>query len=134
MPPASSVSEISEAEAVMRVQFPEDLRKLLFRHDGSGEFSISPYKIGGGNQRFMPLKTIVATWKRMVKIGATLEKDGEFGEQTGPIKQNYWNKRWIPFTENGCGDNIFLDLDPDKEGALGQVVDWWHEKGESTFQ
>jgi cell wall assembly regulator SMI1 len=134
LPPGASASAISKAEATMRVKFPADLRKLLLRHDGSGKYFISPYKIGGGGQTFMALKDIIGTWKCMVDIGADFENQGEFGEQKGPIKQNYWNKRWIPFTENGCGDNIVIDLDPPDEGTLGQVVDWWHEGGVSTFQ
>ncbi len=118
----------------MRVEFPEDFRKLLLRHNGSSKYHISPYKIGGGGRTFMALKDIVGTWKDMVDIGGDFEKDGYFGEQNGPVKQNYWNKRWIPFTENGCGDNIVIDLDPPDEGTLGQIVDWWHEGGVSTFQ
>jgi cell wall assembly regulator SMI1 len=134
LPPGASASAISEAESVMRVDFPDDFRRFFLRHDGSGSYFVSPYKIGGGGQTIMALKAIVRTWKRMVEIGADFEKDGEFGEQTGPVKPNYWNKRWFPFTENGCGDNIYLDLDPAEDGTVGQVVDWWHEGGVSTCQ
>jgi len=134
LPAGASARAISQAEGVMHVEFPDDFRRLLLRHDGSGKYFISPYKIGGGEQSFLPLKNVIATWKGMVEIGTDFEKHGEFGEQTGPIKKNYWNTRWIPFTENGCGDNIFIDLDPAESGTSGQVVDWWHEGGVSTFQ
>jgi cell wall assembly regulator SMI1 len=43
------------------------------------------------------------------------------------------NPRWIPITENQCGDNIFLDLDPDEGGSVGQIVDWWHEQALSKL-
>ena len=134
LPPGVSVSAIDNAEISMGVELPEDFRRLLLRHDGSGNHCISPYKIGGGAQYFMALQNIIRTWEGMVVIAVEFESDGEFGEQTGPIKKNYWNKRWIPFTENGCGDNIIIDLDPPDEGTLGQVVDWWHEGGVSTYQ
>jgi cell wall assembly regulator SMI1 len=134
LPRGVSASAIRKAEAAMRVKFPEDFRKLLLRHDGSGKHFISPYKIGSGGQTFLALKDIIGTWKCMVDIGADFENQGEFGKQKGPIKPNYWNKRWISFTENGCGDNIVIDLDPPDEGTLGQVVDWWHEGGVTTFQ
>jgi cell wall assembly regulator SMI1 len=134
LPAGASARAISQAEVVMGIEFPDDFRRLLLRHDGSGNYFISPYKVGGGEQSFLALKDVTATWKGMVEIGADFEKDGEFGEQIGPIKQSYWNKRWIPFTENGCGDNIFIDLDPAESGSPGQVVDWWHEGGVSTFQ
>lgn len=134
LPPGASENAICEAEAIMQVAFPEELRKLLLRHDGSGKNSISPYKIGGGSQTFMALKDIIETWKCMIEIGADFENQGEFGKQTGPIKRNYWNKSWIPVTENGCGDNIVIDLDPPAEGTIGQAIDWWHEGGVSTIQ
>jgi cell wall assembly regulator SMI1 len=134
LPPGASASAISEAESILRVDFPADFRNLLLRHDGSGRCFISPYKNGGGDQTFMALKDTVGLAKGMVEIGADLEKGGEFGTQSGPIKRNYWNARWIPFAENGCGDNLFLDLDPAEDGTPGQIVDWWHEGGVSTFQ
>ena len=134
LPPGATSEAISDAEALMHVEFPDDLRKLLLRHDGCGSYYISPYKIGGGGQTFMPIKDIIATWKCMTDIGADFARDGEFGEQTGPIKRNYWNMRWIPITDNGCGDNIIIDLDPPEEGTLGQIVDWGHEGGVTTFQ
>jgi cell wall assembly regulator SMI1 len=118
----------------MQVEFPDDLRRYLTRHDGSGDFFISPYKIGGGGQMLMALEGIVAIWHHLVDAAVDLEKSGEFGEQIGPVKQNYWNRRWVPFTENGCGDYIFVDLDPGNDGTVGQIVDWWHEKAQSTFQ
>ncbi len=134
LPAGASEAAIKKAEAAMKVQFPDDFRKLLLRHDGSGDFFVSPYKIGGGGQTFLSLKQIVDTWKFMVKIGREFDEAGEDSEQKGPIKHTYYSKLWIPFTENGCGDNIFIDLDPPEDGTLGQVVDWWHEGGVSTFQ
>ena len=72
----------------------------------------------------------------MCKIGADFEKtepDYGFGVQEGPIKRNYWNRRWIPFAENQCGDNIYLDLDPAEGGNVGQIVDWWTDRGLSKL-
>lgn len=125
---------IREAESAMCVELPDDFRKFLQRHNGSGAFSIKPYKIGGGSQYFMAIKDIVGMRANMAELGARFEGKEDFGEQDGPIKENHWNKSWIPFTENQCGDHIFIDLDPPEEGTLGQVVDWWHETALSTFQ
>src|SRR5262245_37977441 len=79
LPPGVSASAISEAEATLSVEFPDDFRKLLLRHDGSGRYFVSPYKIGGGGQTFMALKDIIGLCKGMTEIGADFEKDGEFG-------------------------------------------------------
>jgi cell wall assembly regulator SMI1 len=134
LPAAANSKAISQAEATMGVSLPGDFRRFLSRHDGSGPCFISPYKIGGGPQRFLALHEIALLCQGMTEIGADFEMQGEFGTQTGPVKRNYWNSRWIPFTDNGCGDNIFIDLDPSEGCTIGQIVDWWHEGGVSTFQ
>ena len=36
-------------------------------------------------------------------------------------------------TDNERGDNIFTDFDPPEAGTFGQMVDWWHEGGQSTL-
>ncbi len=99
--PAGARSEaIKQAEETMGVRLPNDFRRFVARHDGSGPYFITPYKIGGGDRRFLPLKEISDLWQGMTEIGADFEKQGEFGTQTGPIKCNYWNTRWIPLTDN----------------------------------
>ncbi len=134
LPPGAPAAAILHAETELGLQFPGDLRRFLLRHDGSPGHVISPYKLGGGGQSFMAIADIVATAKLMVEIGASFEQEGEFGQQTGPVKPHYWNRQWIPFTDDGCGDNIVVDLDPGAGGTVGQIVDWCHEGGVSTYQ
>jgi cell wall assembly regulator SMI1 len=134
LPAGATPQAIQQAETALQVEFPDDLRKLLLRHDGSGPYCISPYEMGGGDQTLMAVKDIVACSKLMADIGQDFEQDGKFGEQIGPIKRSYWNRGWIPFSDSGCGDNLVIDMEPPEQGTLGQVLDWCHEGGVSTFQ
>jgi cell wall assembly regulator SMI1 len=133
LPPGASTEAIASAEATLGVALPEDFRQFLLHHNGSGPYFFTPYQLGGACQNFMPLDDILRIWKGMMEVRVEFDRDGEFGEQKGPIKRRYWNARWIPFAENGGGDNIVIDLDPRPEGTSGQIVDWWHEGGVSTF-
>ena len=133
LPLGISPDLIAQAEAAMGVELPHDMQRFYSRHNGSGVFSISPYKIGGGAQRFLALGDIIELWETMVRIGTDFERDGDRGMQKGPIKDNYWNRNWIPFMDNQGGDNIFVDLDPADGGTVGQIVDWWHEGAVSTY-
>ncbi len=40
------------------------------------------------------------------------------------IKTTYLSKNWIPFSCDGTGGNLYLDLDPDKKGNIGQIIGW----------
>src|SRR5256885_1627586 len=90
LPAGASPDAIRQAEAEMGMEFPEDLRRLLLRHDGSGDFFIYPYKLGGGVQTFLALEKIVRTWKEMVENCGDFER--EDGQQAGPVKANCWNR------------------------------------------
>ncbi|MEO0414502.1 MAG: SMI1/KNR4 family protein, partial [Verrucomicrobiota bacterium] len=50
------------------------------------------------------------------------------------VRNDWWNKKWIPFTYNGCGDHHCLDLDPSDEGARGQVIRMWHDMAERPVE
>lgn len=133
LPAGASTRALQDAELKMSVTLPADLRTSLLRHDGSGPYYFSTSSTAGGDQRFLKLSDVVGLWQGMTELGQSFENDGEFGEQVGPVKKHYWNRRWVPIAENGGGDNVFVDLDPPKDGTIGQVVDWWHEGGVSTF-
>jgi cell wall assembly regulator SMI1 len=133
LPAGASARALDRAGQQLGVALPEDFRRWLGRHDGSGPCFLQSDKLGGGEQRFLALAEIVALAQSMWEIAADFESHGEFGTQHGPIQPSYWNRRWIPLADNGCGDNIVLDLDPPSGGTPGQLVDWWHEGGVSTL-
>ncbi|HEY8958790.1 SMI1/KNR4 family protein [Chitinophaga sp.] len=43
------------------------------------------------------------------------------------IKNDWWNPLWIPFTGDGFGNHLCIDLDPAPEGKHGQVITFWHD-------
>ncbi|MBO7776747.1 SMI1/KNR4 family protein [Burkholderia pseudomallei] len=43
------------------------------------------------------------------------------------MKDDWYNLKWIPFTHDGSGIRLCLDLDPAEGGTLGQVVRIWHD-------
>jgi cell wall assembly regulator SMI1 len=134
LPSGASEEAIKEVEALMKVALPPEVRKFYGRHDGSGSRSISPWEDGFGQVYFLSLEKMASTWEFMCETGKHFEEEeDDFGTQIGPIKENYWNPAWIPFAENQCGDNFFLDFDPAKGGVSGQVVDWWHEQARSKL-
>jgi cell wall assembly regulator SMI1 len=70
---------------------------------------------------------VLDLWQAMALVGEAMAV--ERGSPDGPIGDDWWNSRWVPLTENECGDMICLDFAPAPGGIVGQVIDWWHEQG-----
>jgi cell wall assembly regulator SMI1 len=134
LPAGADEETLKHAETILKITLPSTVSAFYQRHNGSGQICVSPWIDGGGPLYFVSLDNMIATWQGMCQISADFEQNEEdFGIQEGPIKRHYWSQLWIPITENQCGDNVFLDLDPDEGGNVGQIVDWWHEKGQSKL-
>ena len=46
----------------------------------------------------------------------------------GCIKQRYADLKWIPICEDGSGNHIGVDLDPDVNGKVGQVINFGRDE------
>lgn len=133
LPKGVSLDAIHEFETATEISLPQSLRDFYLRHDGTGDCFFGPYEIGGGDQGFLSLQQSLGNWQSMCEIGSESEDLGMYGEQEGPVRKKHWHNKWIPLTDNGCGDYIYIDFDPDTNGTVGQIVDWWHEPAKSTF-
>jgi predicted DNA-binding WGR domain protein/cell wall assembly regulator SMI1 len=109
----ASADEIAEFEKELGAQLPQTLKELLMWRSGDG--SCERFV---GNWALMSLKSIAGTWKGLKK----LLENGEFEDR----EENWWNTAWVPFLENGGGDNLCIDV----KGAVeeeGAVICFWHD-------
>jgi cell wall assembly regulator SMI1 len=129
LPSGASKAEINRAERGLGCQLPEDVRESYRIHNGSNGIWLF-------QQGFlMPLGdaashssdyTVVGLWTGMLQC-AEMMNDAR-GTPRGPIKSAWWNRNWIPLTENKGGDYICVDLVPESGGLVGQIIDWSHEQ------
>jgi cell wall assembly regulator SMI1 len=116
--------EIQQVESIVGLHFPADLRQSYRLHNGSRDQVLFPYGF-----HLLSLDGIVAQWKMWL----SLVQAGTFASAkpvpTGPIKQIWWNPKWIPLTHNAGGDHQCSDMDPDKGGTVGQIIKFSHEVG-----
>jgi cell wall assembly regulator SMI1 len=124
-PPATD-QQIAELEKSLRVVLPEDYVTCLKIHNGQSQ------EIGGlfDGSEFLSTDEILVQWS----VWKELLDSGEFaGINSDPatgVKNDWWNARWIPFTHNGGGDHLCLDLAPETSGSSGQVIAMWHDSSE----
>jgi cell wall assembly regulator SMI1 len=79
----------------------------------------------------LSIDEIIRQWE---KWDSLLE---QFHDEDGPytsdpdegVKNSWWNPLWVPFTHDGSGNHICIDLDPDTKGTWGQVIQMWHDSG-----
>ncbi len=118
-------AQIKALEQRLDVKLPEDFIECLKLHDGQrGE---ADWLFSGSE--FLSSQRILEEWA----IWKDLLDGGDFfGAKTEPeagIKAVWWSPKWIPFTYNGAGDHLCLDLDPASQGRSGQVITLWHDDG-----
>ncbi|MGB5792501.1 SMI1/KNR4 family protein [Poseidonibacter sp.] len=123
-PPASD-DEIEELTRTIGVDLPEDFISVLKIHNGQKGESAWLFD----SQEFLSTKRIIEEfniWKNLLDK----ELQGKVSNPDDGVKNDWWNKKWIPITSDGCGDHYCLDLSPSPTGTKGQVITLWYESSE----
>ena len=123
-PPGSDAS-IQILEQKIGIKLPIDFVECLKVHDGQkgkqeGLFS---------GLEFLSSARILAEWMVWQRLFKNGDFDGLQAQSGAGVQSVWWNPRWIPFTYNGAGDHLCLDLDPASGGQVGQVIAIWHDDG-----
>lgn len=122
----ASPEQIVAFEEFVGQPVPADVRESYSLHNGTG----GRFLIYFGE--LMTLDSIEKMWQR---YGEWQKADGYgIGDDwktsaKGPIKPYWWSPSRIPLTDNGGGDPVFLDLDPARNGRIGQLLEYSHETG-----
>lgn len=140
-PAGASEAELQKADATMGLELPEDVRASYKCHNGTynqiclwGDMALMPITpLRNDNKRRHTLRSVsvVEEWgllKRYLEEGVFVGDDF-VNDPSGPIKICWWNTKWVPLTDNQCGDYSCLDMDPAEGGKEGQIIDWGHEGG-----
>lgn len=120
MPPGATEEELKAAEAVMGVEFPEDVKDSYRCHDGL------PSVLIGWHTALYSLGEMVDDWRERADDAG--EPPEEEWEEDGEIRRDVsWSAGWIPIIGIGNGDVICIDLDPPAPARRGQIIEVSHE-------
>jgi cell wall assembly regulator SMI1 len=141
LPPPVSEDAIKALESQLGVALPEEFKASYRIHDGLGESKLlrlerhqyPQYQVYGIWHEtvwdWLPLEAIAPTYTQTLTIYKDIFPEAAFKQVAGvtslkgPVKSHRWNERWIPFQNlNGSDIVTYLDLDPDKGGTQGQII------------
>lgn len=113
--PAATPAEIDAFEAATGIPMPGELRALLELANGA------PAAFNG---QFLGVEGIISGWESWKQIydDWTLEELLEFGSDGDLTRGIYTMPRWIPFSDDFCGNHYYIDLAPGPGGVVGQVI------------
>ena len=124
--PGATEEQIARVEAALSVALPADYKASCRIHDG--QLDINDNLMDG--REFLGLDRVQQEWeiwKGLLETGEIAEFESD---PIGPIRNDWWNTRWIPITSDGAGDYDCLDLAPAQGGDSGQVIDFLHDDGQ----
>lgn len=124
--PAASTATIIELERQLSAVLPSDYVECLKVHDGQAPDSAWLFEEG----EFLSSHRVARRWKIWNDLWVAGEFDGVDAKVDPGVGNQWWSPGWIPFTYNGAGDHLCLDLTPAAGGAIGQIITVWHDDPE----
>lgn len=128
-PPATD-AEITTLEQQLGVTLPADYVQVLRQHNGQRGLADGLFD----GQEFLSTQNVLAQWQIWKGLHDTGEFQALHSSPAAGVRDDWWNPRWIPFTHDGSGNHLCLDLDPAEDGSVGQVIAMWHDAAERTVE
>jgi len=121
--PGATESQIDWAESMLEIKLPDDFLEFYKIHNG--QIANTQGIIDG--EELLSLEHIVAEWK--LWQGVTL--NGAFANALANadegVQEDWFNLSWVPFTNDGSGNHLCLDMAPAPRGYWGQIIRIWHD-------
>ncbi|WP_256978378.1 SMI1/KNR4 family protein [Burkholderia sp. HI2500] len=120
--PASD-DAIAALQTALGTRLPDAFVDSLRIHDGQADSGDEFY----GSDALLSAHEILAQWRIWKGLVDGGDFDGVESEPDPGIGDDWYNLKWIPFTHDGSGNHLCIDLDPAEGGCSGQVIRVWHD-------
>ena len=130
----ASETDFTQLEQLTQTRLPEDFKAVYRVFNGQAD--VDAYVFDG--EEWLSLARMAEEWEVWKDLldndtfsdgGKAFSSDAETG-----IKPVWWSDKWLPFTYDGAGNHLCLDLDPTAEGTYGQVIRMWHDDAERSIE
>lgn len=121
-PPATQ-ADIQDLEKTLGTALPQSFIDCLKVHNG--QKGKAEWLFDG--HQFLSVADIKMNWLIWNDLLEEGDFDGQISTPDRQIQSDWWRKDWIPFSYNGSGDHMCLDLAPTEDGNKGQVINFFHD-------
>lgn len=121
--------EIRVLERELGVSLPDEFITSLKIHNGQRDPYAGDFADG---EALLDVAGILKEWGNWRYLVTSGDFDGITSGPDDGVKDDWYNLKWIPFTHNGCGDHLCIDLDPAPGGTVGQIIRVWHDDDSRT--
>lgn len=131
--PGAKAQQLAALQAMLPgAVLPDDFQALYLWHDGQRmEANSGPWY----GMNFLPLEQVMrelTDWRDVVESFTPQEweeiNSGMASTPQGYVKREYSNPYWVPFAYDWAGNYLGIDLDPDTQGAPGQVINFGRDE------
>lgn len=128
LPKPATLGEVERLEKAIGRNLPQIVRDIYMIHNGVG----MPSSLRGMASPRIMLSTedVAVTWRERQALTAKVDTAVLPGEG---VQSVWYHSGWIPISEDDAGNCRCLDLEPDEHGALGQIVNFWHDGPERSL-
>ncbi|MBD2489836.1 SMI1/KNR4 family protein [Aulosira sp. FACHB-615] len=127
-PPASE-DEILHLQTVLGYEIPAEMQTLYRLNNGESREGRGIFY----GLQFLSLSEVERnwlSWKEIIEDGLESLNDFCTSYPEGVIQSVYAHEKWIPLMHDGGGNHIGIDLAPDVNGCIGQIINFGRDEDE----
>ena len=124
----ATLDRLVAAEQALGIRFPIELKELYLANNGDAPEAICGVILGF---HFLSLDEVVSEvrhWTELAEKHGISDESSFTSKPVGFIKRQYANAKWIPICADGGGNFLGLDLDPDANGRVGQIINFGRDE------
>jgi len=108
-------------EQIGGAPLPDDFVAFYARHDGAEGVGIAAY------EDLLAVDEIAKSWRLLREVWSEIEHSPG-GGMPGGIAPALWSPAWLPFTHDGGGSHLCIDVASDRgpKGRRGRVIRYWN--------
>lgn len=119
----ASIADFDKFKNASGYDMPDNLKRIYAMNNGQDPDCMIGVWWG---LSFLPIKEMLQYHLKKIQPIDMSDKDTSFPQ--GSIKLLNTNPFWIPFAEDGSYNYLAVDLDPDVNGSVGQVMNYGRDE------